>query len=549
MTTRRFQLLLFALVAIYVSIQAIYVVRLPLVMDEFAGAREACRLAHGVPYRDFLPYKTVIGYAIQAMPLILGDTSWERLMAIKTEIVLINAAMLALVGVWLSRRYRPPSVLFAMAILICSSTFLERSSELRVDLMTAWAAVLAFLALMDGKPAVAGAFAALSFGISQKAAFSIVASNAALLALSAHSGHRRTAMTSLLRFNAALVAGIVVYVAGWSALSGFDVVMNQVFGVARDVVSIAVYSIRWHYWRQVIVRNPAMFAIAAAALWQFGRRIVSGQSGEREIVLGVYAASMLALAASYAQPWPYFFMILWPTLLVVMAAWMDSASAMPASRIRTAGVIALLIAGVIYPLIRIPVVMQRDNSYQRHTVELAEWLVQPGETYLAATPLLASREQALERLAWIDAAGIAQLRRESPAAIREIVASLEREPPRVVIGNYRIYGLPAPIRDWIMQRYLRLTASVFTYAPSIAAESSSVDLAYGGRYRVETESIIATVDDQPLRHGGFVELSKGRHVVVSDTGVRLRLIPVGVEKQIDVRFLAEQDLFPNVYDY
>lgn len=549
MTTRRFQLLLLALVAMYLSLQVIYVARLPLVMDEFAGAREAYRLVHGVPYRDFLPYKTIIGYAIQAVPAYLAETVWSRLIAIKIEMVLINSAMLAIVGVWLSRRYRPPAVLFALAIVICSSTFLERSSELRVDLLTAWVGVVSLLALMDGKPALAGAFAALSFGISQKAAFFIVASELSLLALFAHSGTRRSSVRMFLGFNATMVVGLALYVAAWSAVSELDVVLRQVFGVARDVAAIAVYSIRWHYWRQVLIRNPAMVVVTALALWQFGRRFVSGRGTEREIVLGVYAASMLALAASYAQPWPYFFMILWPTLLVVMTAWMDAAPAMPAGSIRTAGILALMIAGVLYPLMRIPVVMQRDNAYQRHTVEVAQSLVQPGETYLAATPLLADRAQAVERLAWVDAAGIAQLRRESPATIRDIVTSLERHPPKVVIGNYRIYGLPTPIRDWIMQRYLRLTASVFTYAPSIAAGSSSVDLAYGGRYRVETESLVATIDGQPRRHNVFVELSKGRHAVSADAAVRLRLVPTGIENQLDARFLAEQDLFPNVYDY
>jgi hypothetical protein len=549
MTTRRFQVFLLALVAIYLSLQMIYVARLPLVMDEFAGAREAYRVAHGVPYRDFLPYKTVIGYAIQAVPAHLAETTWSRLMAIKIEIVLINAAMLAIVGVWLSRRYRAPAVLFALAVIICSSTFLERSSELRVDLLTAWAGVVSLLALMDGKPALAGAFAAISFGISQKAALFIMASDISLLALCAQPDRRRSSVKMLVTFNATVLAGIALYVVAWSAVSDLDVVMRQVFGVARDVASITVYSIRWHYWRQVLVRNPAMVAVTAAALWQFGRRIVLGQSTAREMVLAVYAVSMLALAASYAQPWPYFFMILWPTLLVVMVAWMDIASATPAGSIRTAGILTLLAAGVLYPLMRIPVVMKRDNAYQRHTVDVAESLLQSGETYLAATPLLADREQAVERLAWVDAAGIAQLRRDPPAKMREIVTALERHPPKIVIGNYRIYGLPAPIRDWIMARYLRLTASVFTYAPSIAAGSNGVELAYGGRYRVETESLVATIDDQPRRHGAFLELSKGRHGVSSDREVRLRLVPIDIENQMDPRFLAEQDLFPNVYDY
>ena len=43
------------------------------------------------------------------------------------------------------------------------------------------------------------------------------------------------------------------------------------------------------------------------------------------------------------------------------------------------------------PLSRLPRTLERDNGFQSHTVQLADALVGPGETYLATLPLLYDR--------------------------------------------------------------------------------------------------------------------------------------------------------------
>ena len=45
---------------VYLALQAVYILRLPLVMDEFQGAHTVFRLTARLPYRDFQPYKTVL---------------------------------------------------------------------------------------------------------------------------------------------------------------------------------------------------------------------------------------------------------------------------------------------------------------------------------------------------------------------------------------------------------------------------------------------------------------------------------------------------------
>ena len=86
---------LFGLIAAYLGVQALYVPRLPLVMDEFQGARAAWRLLADVPYRDFTPYKTVLGYYLQLPALTLLEDPWLALLATKLWTALLGAAALA----------------------------------------------------------------------------------------------------------------------------------------------------------------------------------------------------------------------------------------------------------------------------------------------------------------------------------------------------------------------------------------------------------------------------------------------------------------------
>jgi hypothetical protein len=555
MSRDRFGVLLAALIVAYLFLQAAYVVRQPLIVDEFAGAAEVHRLTHGVPYRDYLPYKTVLGYAIQGIAAALTNEAWTRFIAIKLQMAAINAAMLAVAGIWLARLYGRRPALMALLVMICSSIFLERSSELRVDMLTAWLGVLSLLALLDRKPGWAGAFLALSFGVSQKAALYAVAADAAFLALLAGSSRetRRENRTlkSFFTFNAVFAGGVLLYVAIWSVPSSFRTVVLQVFGAMGDAAGLDLYEIRWWYWRQTLIRNPAMFVLAGIALWRLGRRSIRDRLADRDAFLAIFAIGVLAQAAWYPTPWPYFFVIVWPTLLVLHAAAFQVFLSMEVpARTRIAAYAALTGVAVIYPLLRLPVMFSRDNGYQRHSIELADFLVGPGDTYLAAAPLLPHRKQSVARLAWVDAVAITRLRKESPAGLNAIVAELERTPPKVLIANYRIYGLPPAIRIWLERHYARLAGSVYTYAPMIGPGQAVPSLAFAGRYRVELQQQTAAlrVDGQVRRNGDLLELTKGAHALVSPTGVRLRMLPHGVEQHLDADYLAEQVFLPNLYD-
>lgn len=532
--TRRFRPAVVALVAFYVALQFVYIAHLPMVMDEFDGAYEAYRLRHAVPYRDFAPYKTVLGYYIETPWTFLSSTVWGRIVAVKSEIALINAAMLATAALYMSRFLRKPAILAALLLLVLCSTFLERSSELRVDMLTGWAGLWSLLFLMRGRYGWAGAAAGLSFLISQKGAFYLLAGAAAagvhwLFTEPVPSGTRR-----VLRYIASATAVVVAYVVLWGAASSLRSVLDATFIGGVNAALLPSYEIRHRFWTQILRRDPAYFLLSAFALW----RIASARS----ISLFVYAGAVLLQVALYPQPWPYFFVLIFPTLFVLHAAFFDVAG------LRTPLLVILLVFAVLYPMRRILVVLARHNDYQRYNVELASAMLAPNDTYLAGTDIIHDHEQSLPILSRLGGTVIAALRAQPAALPQQIAAALDRRPPKLIIGNYRIYGLPPPLLDYILRHYARLSASVFSYAP--LTESGAVRLAFAGRYLIDAKSPgPVAIDGTTYRSGSRVQLTAGMHRLAAGSPVRLRLVAEGIESVLDPRFVDEQDFYPHVYDY
>ncbi len=148
MSKRRVVLIAAGLSLLYLLIQAVYLWRLPLVMDEFDGANEAYQLLDLTPYKDYRPYKTVLGYYVQLPPLLLTSDPWTGLMLSKFWLALINAAAIFASTLALASIFSPPAALVGQLLLISVTTFLERSSEIRVDMLTAWFGLASFLLLL-----------------------------------------------------------------------------------------------------------------------------------------------------------------------------------------------------------------------------------------------------------------------------------------------------------------------------------------------------------------------------------------------------------------
>jgi hypothetical protein len=547
---RRFVVLALAIALGYLALQVAYISRLPLVMDEFDGAYEAHQLLTRTPYKDFRPYKTVLGYYAQLPPLIPVQDPWSGLIRSKLWLAAINAAFIFGVTLTLGRLFSFPAAVASELLLVCVSTFLERSSEIRVDMLTGWVGLISFLLVLKRRWLLAGVLAGVSFFVSQKGIYYIVAANAAAGAVWLFETRDRQTFRDIVVLNVGVAATVLAYLAFWSALSSPWTVFSATFLAPRTIALTALYDLGEH-WTRTLERNPVYyFGALAGFLVLIGARL-AGRAGSTQVMVVAYGAALFALCRWHRQPWPYFFVILIPTLMVVHAACIDVLLRERVKGSRAALVVAglVVLGGVVYPLTFSSEILTRNHRYQRYVIELAHALLHDGDTYVAGNDLVYDRQQTLPALSRLGAVQRLDLRQASSQRIAALIADIDRGHPKLVITNYRTRDLPLAVRLYLARRFDPFSASVNLYAPLVGPDEREFEVWFDGRYQIETETGGAVIDGQPVAAGMTLELPRGGHHNDSTTPVRLRLVPDGIEARLDPAMLKYRPMFEGVYDY
>lgn len=546
MSKRRAVLIAAALSLLYFGMQLVYILSLPLVMDEFDGANEAYQLLQLTPYQDFRPYKTVLGYYAELPPLLLTSDPWTGLMASKIWLAAINTAAIFAATLALAAIFSPASALVGQMLLISMTTFLERSSELRVDMLTAWFGLAAFVLLLNRRWLVAGAVAGLSFLVSQKGVYFIVSANAAAAAFWWIEARDRRTFRDLIVLNAATAGVIAVYIAFWGLLSSPWAVFSATFLSHSNIVFNDFYELEGH-WTRTLTKNPYFYWGALAGIAGLAAARWRGLVGGAHLMTAVYAGVLFSLCRWHKQPWPYFFVILIPTLLVVHVAVTEVVIHYRA-RLLIAGALVLVL-GVAWPFSYMPGIVARDNRYQRHVIRLASAVLGEGDTYLAGNDLIYNRHQAHPALRRLGAGHVETMRAWPPERIDTLIAELEAARPKLVINDYRMRGLPGPVRGYLDTRFDTLWSSVLVYAPLVRPDEREFELWFDGEYRVDSAEDAAVINGSRIESGSMVTLPRGRHRNDSTVPVRLQLRPPGWEAHADPPMNRRQALFTRAYDY
>jgi hypothetical protein len=122
------------------------------------------------------------------------------------------------------------------------------------------------------------------------------------------------------------------------------------------------------------------------------------------------------------------------------------------------------------------------------------------------------------------------------------VDELERNPPKLVIWNYRMAALPPILQVWVLTHYAPMYGDIFFYAP--IARGPQFTIAFDGRYRIGNAP--AVIDGVSVANE--VVLHRGMHSFGGAAPLRLRLIPPAAI-QADMRYAAPQNLFADAYAF
>lgn len=531
-----------------------YALRLPLVMDELQGGFAAWELGTGLPYRDFRPYKTVLGYAVQEPVLALWPGSWwAKLHAVRVEMAVAAAVTMAVAARRLARIWRPGAVLIALVLWAAMSTWTERAIALRVDMLTSAVGLLGLLALLEGRVGWAGFWAGLSLCVSQKAAYFVLAGGVGAVADAALAQQGRAAIVAAIRagtrYAAFAALPLLAYLAVFSLIAGPEPVLHAVFLQNRTIALGNLYDVGIkYYWFQTFKRNPLFWSAALLGLASTLLLRRSSAARRQDAALGAYGAALMLLALWHKQPWPYFFVMVVPTLFVLVARVLDHELARDGGFGRLAWATIVLL-GVVLPGSRVAKGMRRDDAGQRAVVLGLERILGPTDAYLAGMAALPPRRHVqADRLGWLDAARMEALRRSDLPAVRR---ALERDPPLLVVESYRTRGLPEPLRAWIDAETAPLCGALRHRVLRLGG-TDGVTLRTTGRYRLDGPGPSVLGDDRaPWKPGTVRTLQPGvlAGAGAAVPGSRLVRVAEGDPLFADLDCAPDDDLFGGVYDW
>lgn len=538
--------------AIYAIIEWHYVARLPLAVDEMHGVAHPLRLRSEIPYRDFVPYKTVLGYYLQLLPTLFTSSPWLKFLYIKWFLAAVTALALFVAGWMLRRHYHKTAILFALVMLVMMNTFLERSAELRIDMLTSLFGLFGLICLLRNNWVATGLLTGAAFITSQKGIYFITAGGLATCVMLLTPSRKRDVLRDIVVYSASVACVIGSYILFWAAFSSLDSVVAAMFNPRVKALATAeLYDLMWirTFWVQTVQRNPFFYLLAAMAL---GRLFsVRGDAGHgfRNLRLFAFGLAVCMQCLWHRQPWPYFFVLLLPTLFVLIVDLLSSEQD-TRGRLSLPVVTCIVLCGLVFPSLRMPIVLAQDNSYQRYNVELASRILKPHDGYFAGVGMLYPHPHIPGSLSWIDHPKGLQVKAMPRKAQKKLLRELDANPPKIVLWNSRLRRLFPSLRRYLDRHYHHYHGSIHVYKFHIKKDATTFNVPFTGRYHIDTASPYIYIQGQVTPRIATVYLAKGRHAIASGgEAVTLRFVPNVAKQNLQPHFEAKQELFPDPYKY
>lgn len=288
-------------------------------IDEFWYAHRIYQYRSGLPYRDFSPYKTVLGYYVLLLPMLLKHSYLSTLILLKNTLSLINALGFFISAVWLSRYFTKRAVILALLAVIFSETVLAYATQIRVDILAYWFALFALLSLLDKRVCTAGLLLGIAFTISQKIIWYWFASNVGLGMVWLFADRNTTTFKNIIRYNVIIVSVIVIYALFWSWMSSPRIVWDSVVGEASIMYHLDWYArARDLFWRIILTLNPFLFLLAPTTLVSLVTQ--DDPDFKKRLFLVPTALTVLLCLVPYDQVFPYYMQVTIPAFLLLYAS-------------------------------------------------------------------------------------------------------------------------------------------------------------------------------------------------------------------------------------
>ncbi len=560
--------------------------------DEFVFARHILDYTRSLPYRDFAPYKSTLGYYLLSIPLLFSHDLLAPLFWMKTEITFINIACLSAASYLTLRFFDWRASLICILAILSNQLFLVYGSDLRVDMLTSWFCLFSAIYILRNKFKIAGCLLGIAFLISQKALWYLLAINTGMgLCWIFFTRESQFSLRAILHFNLSILLPITIYCLTWSAVSDFSTVFYSLFYEAYIQAGIDWYApLYFACWHAVLSHGPALFLIWPLTFFMLMK--VNTSISERSLFIVSMASTALILFIQYKQPFPYNFVFTIPAFFLLIGefiTWILNKPSIPKMNKYLTGMYALTIIALVYSLslhpiyylmAALPIIMCSfsleiltgkqfkilfistviitgiitplyqsirtsliiDGKYQQTMINITADLLSDNSEYISGIPFLYTKDQSIDGMKNLIGPAVDYLYQPTDklkplllpslyldaSTPAKILLDFQRMPIKVIINNYRMLSLPPQIKTYIKNNYRHFYGSIYTYAPLITKNQLSIDLKFSGKYRVESKGGIL-IDKKLIKPNQILQLKQGPHLSQTKTTYRLVLLPTTKE--------------------
>jgi hypothetical protein len=318
---RHFLFGLISLCALYLGLEISFNNYALFSADEFWFAHNIYHYKDGLPYRDFPPYKTVLGYYLLLLPMLSGHGLFPTLIFTKNMIATFNTLVLFFSACCLTRFFSRPAVLTSLALIICTENIIFYSTNIRVDLPGYWFCLFSILLLLEKRFLFAGLILGFGFITTQKTLWYIFASNCALGMYWLTCQRDLKSMMNIIRYN--LMTGMVIsaYIFFWAWLSDWHTVIHSIFYEASVMYHLAWYDYsRMALWGYIASFNPILFLFWPLTPLSLMITFDGDDNYQRRIFIIVYAFVIACCFIPFKQAFPYYMQVAIPVSYVLYAA-------------------------------------------------------------------------------------------------------------------------------------------------------------------------------------------------------------------------------------
>jgi GT2 family glycosyltransferase len=500
--TRPLSWLLGTFIALECSLLAVFSQRAPFIMDEFQQGGYARHIDSGY-YSSVVPFKTVLFTYLYYLPRLWIHHARDLLLFQRAETLVLVFATLC-VSYATSRalgRSRTEGGI-VVALTLAFATFFEHACSLRAEpsalLLSSvglYAVVLASSRRRGGgwHSLVAGIALGGGFFCTQKAvwfcaSFGLAGVLGTCVAVPSQSQERtpaRRVAAEVLTRSLTLAGGFLL-VAAVYCVSFAPATPEQVFrGVFLRSSQFALagsngYGDLGRFVLQVFERSWWLFVICGLGFVFAAARVLREA---RLMVCWVGTLAMGAFVLAWKEPWPYTFTWWIPFLASfgpdALRATSHRISIRSPGAARAVSFLVLLTAlGSTLP--RTFEAMGWSNQVQLAMVERVESLLGPGEFYQDGIGMVSTRP--LSGLVWWDVPAIQRIRDETRRGQNTEMARAFRDPPKVLVMNYRLQNLEPALRPFIEGSYIPVEGGLLVAGAEVRSGKPGVEVRWEGRY-------------------------------------------------------------------